>query len=197
MQGSDVDKSDDFAFHRIELRAPERFASPHGRSSQMSRPGQTSVIIKCTYEYRLVKRFCLSEQARTSRCRFIFSDQPSGNWRAPKPVLESSPILKFRPPSFTVLVMTRDALIALFDSTDSMEAGAVISFVMSLAYDDIRFETSFEGQCIMCKRNYLSMHEVIACPPHPSFSFLNERPYLDLPHAPPCTPCDAWNIILI
>ena len=146
LQGSDVDKSDDFAFHRIELRAPERFASPHGRSSQMSRPGQTSVIIKCTYEYRLVKRFCLSEQARTSRCRFIFSDQPSGNWRAPKPVLESSPILKFRPPSFTVLVMTRDALIALFDSTDSMEAGAVISFVMSLAYDDIRFETSFEGR---------------------------------------------------
>ena len=41
--------------------------------------------------------------------------------------------------------MTREELLDLLGTVDSIEAGAVMSFVMSLPITDPRFETPFEG----------------------------------------------------
>ena len=43
------------------------------------------------------------------------------------------------------LDMTKDDLLALLGSVNSMEAGAAISFVRSLPRNDVRFAISFEG----------------------------------------------------
>lgn len=42
--------------------------------------------------------------------------------------------------------MAKKDMLDLLGSMDSIEAGAVVSFVMSLEDNDPRFETSFEGK---------------------------------------------------
>ena len=42
--------------------------------------------------------------------------------------------------------MTKNELLALLGSVNSMEAGAAVSFVRSLPDNDPRFQTSFEGK---------------------------------------------------
>ena len=42
--------------------------------------------------------------------------------------------------------MTKKELLELLGTVDSIEAGAVMSFVMSLPITDPRFETLFEGK---------------------------------------------------
>ena len=44
--------------------------------------------------------------------------------------------------------MTKDELLALLSSVNSMDAGTAMSFVMSLSINDPRFVMAFEGSAI-------------------------------------------------